>query len=137
MNRDGRPERLNHVHITVPLARLTEAHAFYCGVIGLTEVPKPEALKIYPGFWVALDGLQLHVGGEGGDVDRWASAAHLSIEVDDLAERRARLVDAGIAIKPMAFYPGYERFEFRDPFGNRMELITPAPTAVLDRRAAQ
>jgi len=110
----------------------------------LVRRTKTQHTAHHHGAWVEvcypyhpLDGLQLHIGGEGGDVDRWASGAHLSIEVDDLAERRARLVDAGIAIKPMVVYPGYERFEFRDPFGNRMELITPAPTAALDRSAAQ
>ena len=127
MNINGRPERLNHVHITVPTDRLAEAHAFYCDVLGLTETPKPEALKVYPGFWIQLDGLQLHVGGEDSIVNRWESGAHLSIEVDDLGERRARLEAAGIIIKPMVDYPGYDRFEFRDPFGNRMELITPVP----------
>jgi catechol 2,3-dioxygenase-like lactoylglutathione lyase family enzyme len=127
MNTDGRPERLNHVHITVPTDRLAEAHAFYCDVLGLTETAKPETLKVYPGFWIQLDGLQLHVGGEDSIVNRWESGAHLSIEVDDLSERRARLEAAGITIKPMVYYPGYDRFEFRDPFGNRMELITPVP----------
>jgi catechol 2,3-dioxygenase-like lactoylglutathione lyase family enzyme len=125
MNTDKRPERLNHVHITVPTDRLAEAKAFYCEVIGLTETPKPEPLKIYHGFWIQLDGLQLHVGGEDSIVNRWESGAHVSIEVDDLGERRARLEGAGIFIKPMVRYPGYDRFEFRDPFGNRMELITP------------
>jgi catechol 2,3-dioxygenase-like lactoylglutathione lyase family enzyme len=125
MNTDGRPERLNHVHITVPTDRLAEAHAFYCDVLGLTETPKPETLRVYPGFWIQLDGLQLHVGGEDSIVNRWELGAHLSIEVDDLADRRARLEAAGVTIKAMVHYPGYDRFEFRDPFGNRMELITP------------
>jgi catechol 2,3-dioxygenase-like lactoylglutathione lyase family enzyme len=128
MNTDGRPERLNHVHITVPTDRLAEAHAFYSEVLGLTETPKPEPLKVYPGFWLQLDGLQLHVGGEDSIANRWESGAHVSIEVDDLGERRARLEAAGISIKPMVDYPGYDRFEFRDPFGNRMELITPVPS---------
>jgi catechol 2,3-dioxygenase-like lactoylglutathione lyase family enzyme len=132
MNTDGRPERLNHVHITVPTDRLAEAHAFYCDVLGLTETPKPETLKIYPGFWIELDGLQLHVGGEDSIVNRWESGAHLSIEVDDLKVRQARLEAAGIAIKAMVHYPGYDRFEFRDPFGNRMELITPVDASAAE-----
>jgi catechol 2,3-dioxygenase-like lactoylglutathione lyase family enzyme len=129
MNSNGRPEGLNHVHITVPIDKLEDARVFYLDVIGLTETRKPEELKVYPGFWVQLDGLQLHVGGEATLVNRWESGAHLSIEVadiDDLSARRTRLESAGIAIKEMVYYPGYERFEFRDPFGNRMELITRA-----------
>ena len=129
MKSNGRPEGLNHVHITVPIEKLDEARVFYLDVMGLTEAPKLEELKVYPGFWVQLDGLQLHVGGEDTAVNRWESGAHLSIEVadvNDLNARRARLEAAGIAIREMVFYPGYDRFEFRDPFGNRMELITPA-----------
>jgi catechol 2,3-dioxygenase-like lactoylglutathione lyase family enzyme len=125
MNTDGRPERLNHVHITVPTDRLAEAHAFYCDVLGLTEVPKPEALKVYPGFWIQLDDLQLHVGGEDSIVNRWELGAHLSIEVDDLEERRVRLEAAGVTIKAMVHYPGYDRFEFRDPFVYRRGIRTP------------
>ena len=126
MNRDGRPEGLNHVHITVPLGGLDVARRFYLDVVGLTEVERPEPLKVYPGFWVQLAGLQLHIGGEDTDADRWASGAHLSIEVDDLEVRRARIEKAGVPTREMVHYPGFERFEFRDPFGNRMELIKPA-----------
>jgi hypothetical protein len=36
----------------------------------------------------------------------------------------------------MVYYPGYERFEFRDPFGNRMELITRADLVRQVRKAA-
>jgi catechol 2,3-dioxygenase-like lactoylglutathione lyase family enzyme len=125
MNRNGSLEGLNHVHITVPMDRLDEAREFYCEVIGLTEMEKPEPLKVYPGFWLRLEGLQLHVGGEDSAVDRWASGAHLSIEVADLEERQSRIEAAGIVTKAMVAYPGYQRFEFRDPFGNRMELIRP------------
>jgi catechol 2,3-dioxygenase-like lactoylglutathione lyase family enzyme len=140
MNSNGRPEGLNHVHITVPIDKLEEARVFYLEVIGLTKTPKPEELTVYPGFWVQLDGLQLHVGGEDTLVNRWESGAHLSIEVadiDDLNARRARLEGAGIAIREMVYYPGYERFEFRDPFGNRMELITRADVVRQVRKAAR
>ena len=118
-----RLERVNHIHITVPTEALSAARHFYCDVIGLTEVPKPEELTVYPGFWLQLDGLQLHVGGEDNAVDRWASGAHIAIQVEDLEERRSRLQAFGVALKEMVFYPGFERFEYRDPFGNRMELI--------------
>jgi catechol 2,3-dioxygenase-like lactoylglutathione lyase family enzyme len=125
MTSERRPEKLNHVHITVPTAALDEAWHFYCNIVGLTETEKPPELKVYPGFWVQLDGLQLHVGGEDTGFDRWKSGAHLSIQVDDLAERRMNLEAFGTELKSMVHYPGYERFEFRDPWGNRMELITP------------
>lgn len=125
MTSNPRFEKLNHVHVTVPTNSLDKAWHFYCSIIGLTETEKPPELKVYPGFWVQLDGLQLHVGGEDTGFDRWRSGAHLSIQVDDLAERRTRLEAYGTELKPMVTYPGYDRFEFRDPWGNRLELIMP------------
>jgi catechol 2,3-dioxygenase-like lactoylglutathione lyase family enzyme len=117
---------LNHAHLTVPIANLEEARRFYCEVIGLQEVEKPESLKVYPGFWVQLDNCQLHIGGENSSINRWDSGVHVAIEVPDLEDRRARLQLAGVKMSDMVYYPGYRRFEFRDPFGNRLELTTKA-----------
>ena len=34
----------DHVQITIPIGQEQIAHAFYCGVLGLTEIEKPESL---------------------------------------------------------------------------------------------
>ena len=47
----------------------------------------------------------------------------MAYAVTDLAGWRARLTEAGVEILDGVPIPGYERFEFRDPFGNRFELI--------------
>jgi hypothetical protein len=38
---------------------------------------------------------------------------------------RARLAAAGVTILDSVPIPGFDRFEFRDPFGNRVEMIAP------------
>jgi hypothetical protein len=43
--------------------------------------------------------------------------------VEDLAGWRERLGRAAVAIEESIPIPGYNRFEFRDPFGNRVEFI--------------
>jgi len=43
--------------------------------------------------------------------------------VDDLENLRVTLADAGIEILDGIPIPGYSRFEFRDPFGNRVEFL--------------
>jgi Glyoxalase/Bleomycin resistance protein/Dioxygenase superfamily len=43
--------------------------------------------------------------------------------VNDLAGWRDRLARAGVVVEPGFPIPGYDRFEFRDPFGNRVEMI--------------
>ena len=100
------------------------ARAFYCGVLGLREIDKPDSLRGRGGFWLQLGKVEIHVGTEDG-VDRVATKAHLAYEVDDVAAWRERLRANGIDIAGSIPIEGYDRFEFRDPFGNRAELIAP------------
>jgi catechol 2,3-dioxygenase-like lactoylglutathione lyase family enzyme len=117
--------RLHHAQITIPSGAEEEARAFYCGVLGLEEVAKPDSLQGRGGFWLQSGGQQIHVGTEEG-VDRRASKAHLAYQVDDLERFRELLGQNGIATEDGVPIPGYRRFEFRDPFGNRVELIEDA-----------
>jgi len=64
----------------------------------------------------------VHVGTEEG-VARRATKAHVGYAVLDLPAWRQRLVAVGVEIEEGVPIPGYERFEFRDPFGNRVEFI--------------
>jgi hypothetical protein len=43
--------------------------------------------------------------------------------VDDLEQWREKLSAAGCSIQDGIPIPGMERFEFRDPFGNRVEFL--------------
>lgn len=113
---------VHHVQITVPVGAEDEARDFYCRVLGLREAPKPESLAGRGGFWLDCGDRQVHIGVEDG-VDRTASKAHVAYEVTDLAGWRGRLADEGIEAIDGVPIPGYERFELRDPFGNRVELI--------------
>lgn len=113
---------IHHVQITVPEGREKDARAFYCGVLGLTEAPKPEALAGRSGFWLQVGPQQVHVGTEAG-VDRAATKAHLAYEVSDIEHWRQTLEAQGIAVLDSVPIPGCARFEFRDPFGSRVELI--------------
>jgi catechol 2,3-dioxygenase-like lactoylglutathione lyase family enzyme len=113
---------IHHVQITVPPDAVAQARAFYCGVLGLAEVEKPEALRERGGFWLQAGDRQVHVGVESG-VDRRASKAHIAYAVRDLTAWRSRLAAAGVQLLDGVPIPGYDRVEFRDPFGNRVELI--------------
>lgn len=119
-----RISRFNHVQVSIPIGAEETARAFYCGVLGLQEIPKPDALAGRGGFWVAIGDQQIHFGVEDG-VDRAATRAHLAYEVDDLAAWRKQLTANGAKIAESIQFPGYERFETRDPFGNRIEFIQP------------
>ena len=115
---------IHHAQITVPKGEESSAREFYCGLLGLAEIPKPGSLKSRGGFWLQVGDGQLHVRLEDA-VDRMATQAHLAYEVDDVSGWRTKLVDAGIATLDSAPIDGFDRFEFRDPFGNRVEFICP------------
>ncbi|RUT43276.1 glyoxalase [Paenibacillus anaericanus] len=112
----------HHAQITIPKGKEEAARKFYCGVLKLKEIPKPDSLLGRGGFWVEVGSQQLHIGTEDG-VDRLLTKAHLAFEVDDIKAMEILLKDNGIKILESVPIPGYERFEFRDPFGNRVECI--------------
>lgn len=114
--------RLHHAQITIPKGAEAEARTFYCGLLGLGEVDKPDTLAGRGGFWLNVGDQQVHVGTEDG-VDRHATKAHLAYEIDDVRAWRERFAQAGISIAEQPPIPGYDRFEIRDPFGNRIEFI--------------
>jgi hypothetical protein len=45
--------------------------------------------------------------------------------VDDLDKIMAQLADVGHRVRPDDLLPGYRRCYLDDPFGNRLELLTP------------
>ena len=121
---DAKITRIHHVQITVPSERIDEARAFYLDLLGLQEIPKPEALKKRGGFWTALAGQEIHISIEDG-VDRTLTKAHIAYQVENLAAWREMFESRGIQTSGNEPIPGYDRFEFRDPFGNRVEFIAP------------
>ena len=113
---------LHHVQITIPEGAEDRAREFYCGTLGLEEVSKPNSLRGRGGIWVAAGAHQIHIGTESG-VNRNASKAHVAYEVDNIQPWREKLESHGVKILEGVPISGFERFEFRDPFGNRVEMI--------------
>ncbi|MEZ4668758.1 MAG: VOC family protein [Anaerolineae bacterium] len=113
---------IHHVQITIPKGSEAEGRAFYCGVLGLPEIEKPDSLKGRGGFWVQVGDRQLHVGTEDG-FDRLTTKGHVAYQVDDLQHWRNVLTEYGVKVEEQIPIPGIDRFEFRDPFGNRVEIL--------------
>src|SRR6187399_1082066 len=113
---------VHHVQVSIPIGSEDKAREFYCGILGLSEIPKPHALVARGGFWLELNGFQIHFGTEDG-IERSKSKAHVAYLVDDLEGWRENLIKAGCDVKDGIVTPGYDRFEFRDPFGNRIEFL--------------
>ncbi|HVA56189.1 MAG TPA: VOC family protein [Gammaproteobacteria bacterium] len=113
---------IHHTQIRIPTGMEKQAREFYCGVLGLKEIPKPLSLHGRGGFWLEVGDQQVHVGIED-SVDRNMTKSHVAYEVNDLSLWRGQLAANKIETISGEPIPGYDRFEFRDPFGNRLEMI--------------
>lgn len=114
--------RVQHAQITIPKGEENKAREFYCDFLGLQETPKPESLRNRGGFWLQAGAFQIHVGTED-NFDRAKTKAHIAYEVEDLELWREKLESNGVKVLEGIKIPDYERFEFRDPFGNRVEFL--------------
>ena len=115
---------IDHVQLAMPAGAEDAARAFYAGVLGLTEVPKPAVLAVRGGAWFERGAVRIHLGVE---LDfRPAKKAHPAILVDDLTALRRALEDAGCPVHAGETLESGERLFTDDPFGNRLEFIQPA-----------
>lgn len=113
---------LHHAQITIPKGAEEEGKNFYCHILGLEEIEKPNSLKGRGGFWLKVGDLEVHIGTEDG-FDRLTTKAHLAYEVKDISYWRSVLEKNDIQVIDSVPISGFDRFEFRDPFGNRVEMI--------------
>jgi catechol 2,3-dioxygenase-like lactoylglutathione lyase family enzyme len=112
---------VNHVQVNVAHAELERAREFYIGFMGMKEIPRPTTFKS-KGFWMHAGNFEMHIGLED-NVDRSATRAHVAYEVSDINIWRKKVAAAGYEMVGQPLIPGYDRFQFRDPFGNNIEII--------------
>lgn len=111
-------KRIDHVQLCIPKDKEDEARAFYAGVLGLREIPKPDSLMANGGLWYQLPGAELHLAIEPEIITR----RHPAFEITDVAAAR-RLLEDKVQIVEEPYIPGRTRFAFIDPFGNKVELL--------------
>ena len=113
-------KRLNHIQICIPKNKEEEARKFYCGLLGLEEIEKPEYLRKNGGFWLKIADIELHIGAE--DIEN-KSKRHPAFEVEKLEAIKQAFKNNGVRIKEDRSLPEFNRFSFYDPFNNRIELL--------------
>jgi catechol 2,3-dioxygenase-like lactoylglutathione lyase family enzyme len=112
---------VDHVQLAMPRGREDAARSFYAGLLGMTELPKPQALAVRGGCWFASGAAVLHLGVE--EPFAPARKAHPALLVDDLDGLSAALTAAGYpCVRADGEIPGVRRFHTHDPFGNRVEF---------------
>jgi catechol 2,3-dioxygenase-like lactoylglutathione lyase family enzyme len=128
-------------HISVTVTDLDGARAFYGGVLGFAEIPRPAFP--FPGVWYALEGerLSLHVTVKEtmplGPVDphRFDTRdPHFALAVADADDAFARLRASGLPFYDFEGTPtGLRQLFVRDPDGNMIELVGPTREARVRR----
>jgi hypothetical protein len=113
----------HHVALAAPAGSEPGLRAFYGGLLGLPELPKPPELAARGGCWFLAGALELHLGTEAGF--RPARKAHPGLLVSDIDALARLLTDAGVAFRWDAALPEHRRLHTHDPVGNRLEFLQP------------
>ncbi|NVD27015.1 glyoxalase [Parasphingorhabdus flavimaris] len=100
---------LDHVQLAMPAGEEASARAFYAGILGIPETPKPPNLAKRGGCWF----------------ERGLLKAHPALLVQGLRELIVKLEHAGFSPQSDEPLEGYDRVYVADPFGNRIELMEP------------
>jgi catechol 2,3-dioxygenase-like lactoylglutathione lyase family enzyme len=120
---------LHHATFTMPVGEEGRARAFYAGVLGMTEVPKPATMRPI-GCWFRAGAVEIHgLPDEDFHPNR---LGHPAILVDDLDALAARLAEHGVAVEPDDRFPGHRRFHTYDHFGNQLEFLQAVPPAQVE-----
>jgi glyoxylase I family protein len=121
-------------HVAIVATDLDAARDFYCGVLGFTELPRPE-LGV-PGMWLRVGDLQLHFIESSTMPIPGPGFPHLALHVDsarwDQVITALRDVGVGFLAEPSArvdFGRPVRAVFVADPSGNTIELTDVGPLA--------
>ncbi|MEV5007617.1 MULTISPECIES: VOC family protein [unclassified Streptomyces] len=112
---------VDHVQLAAPPGSEDDLRAYYAGVLGMTEVPKPPALAARGGCWFQAGDVRLHLGIEWDF--RPAGKAHPGLRLTAVEAFAARLAAHGAKVVWDDGLPGHRRFYSEDPVGNRLEFL--------------
>ena len=89
--------RLDHVQLAMPAGGEDRARAFYQGVLGVAEQPKPPHLARRGGCWFEQGEVKIHLGVEADF--RPARKAHPALLVRDLGALKAAIAAGGYVMR--------------------------------------
>lgn len=113
-------KRIDHVQICIPKGEEKKGRKFYCDILGLKEVERPESLIMEEGFWLEVGNTQIHISTE--DLSG-TSKRHPAFEIKELDKVREYLIKMGVKIKDQVKITGTDRFTIFDYWDNRIELL--------------
>ena len=113
---------IDHIQLAMPPGEEDKARAFYIGILGFVEIPKPADLAKRGGVWFQAQDVHLHLGVEA--EFKPARKAHPAFIVSGLDSLLTKVQNAGYETDTsQPALDGYKRAHVFDPFGNRIELM--------------
>lgn len=116
---------LHHVQLAIPPGAEDVARGFWLDLVGFHEIPKPEALTGRGGLWVRSGDVEIHLGIE--EPFTPAGKAHPAIVIEHLDALTTTLDANGRPASEDSDICGHRRVHVNDPFGNRIEFMSPRP----------
>ncbi len=121
-------------HVTLVVKDLDASQRFYCGILGMTDVPRPGFS--FAGKWFQAGATQIHLilehaeSGPAGEVRRGESSSrnhHHAFLVADVASafEAAKRAGAAIVAEPKSRPDGAVQLFLQDPDGYVVELCQP------------
>ena len=114
-------EAIDHVQLAMPRGAEAQGVAYFAGVLGFEEVPKPEPLAVRGGCWFRSGAVVVHLGAE--DPFTPARKAHPAFLVRGIDAVAERLLAVGFAVRWDHELPEVRCFHTDDPWGNRIEVV--------------
>ena len=106
-----------------PPGGVDAARRFYCQLVGLEEIARPETMGGV-GAWLRAGLHELHVSEHAGFVPAERAHPAFALSGADLDALAERLAAAGAAVQWDDRLPGARRFYSYDPAGNRLEFLS-------------
>lgn len=112
---------IDHIQLAAPKGSESRARDFFIGILGFTELEKPEALKKRGGVWFSNGEIQIHIGIE--EPFFPSKKAHSAFEVKKIEELKRHLKTNYVMFEEDIHLPNAHRIFVFDPFGNRLEFL--------------
>ena len=106
-------------HVTLWVSNVSRSREFYSGVLGLTEIPRPDWFD-FQGTWYAVGRQQIHL--THADPLPPRTREHFCLQVTDVAVAREYLEARGVFCQSDRDYYGTRRFIIFDPDNNYIEI---------------
>lgn len=111
--------KIDHVAVMIPTGQQAAARQFYGDLLQLKEIPGQHPRNA---IWYEMADIQLHLVEEERTTEL-LSGRHPAFVVESLESAKSYLQSHGVGIAYTSKIEGRERAFFRDPFGNRVEMI--------------